>query len=89
MAGIVTHLSCLHPDYAPFPPIFPHFPSDMWLSTPPHSPPGQGKVFFGGFGATLPPFFHKKSANSHSRFHFPHFSYLEQFSNSSLPAAGN
>ena len=62
MAGIVTHFSCLHPDYPTFSPIFPHFPpfspifphfsSDMSQYTPPQPPKAKEKFFF-----HFPPFF--------------------------------
>ena len=87
-AGSVINFCCPHPHFPPFTPPFPPFSpisphfspfSPIFPRTcgsvhpPPHSPQGQGKVFLWGFGASLSPFFHKKSANSHSRYHFPPF----------------
>ena len=79
--------------FPPFSPIFPHFSSDMWLTTPPQQPPrAREKWFFGVFAHRYPHFSTKNLQILTVGPIFPHFSYLEQFSGGitrSLPAAGN
>ena len=59
--------------FPPFSPFSPIFPQACCSIHPPNPPEGQRKVVFWAFHATLSPFFHKTSENSHIKTHFPPF----------------
>ena len=95
----ISPFSPIFPHFPPFSPIFPHFPPFPpifpWTCGsvhPPPRPPRAGKIFFGVLAQRYPHFSTKNLQILTGGSTFPHFSYLEQFSNGitrSLPAAGN